>query len=89
MSLRNDEGEYSLSKGKGNRRVCTATEHLEGNWSFLGYELACITHTNLSMCEGVGGDIHGIQHELHCAVQALPAVTTVLSIDGASMDTDG
>ena len=38
--------------------------------------LALPTLTFPSACEGAGGDIHGVQHDLHCAVRVPQAVTT-------------
>ena len=42
----------------------------------LDMNLLAFTQTNPSACEGAGGDIHGVQHDLHRAMRVPQAVTT-------------
>ena len=46
-------------------------------WSWVVAEVLLLTFP--SACEGAGGDIHGVQHDLHRAMRVPQAVTTAWS----------
>ena len=43
-------------------------------WSWVVAEVLLLTFS--SVCEGAGGDIHGVQHDLHRAMRVPQAVMT-------------